>query len=648
MTNTDRAEPIDPRRLRRIVWGVLLALGALQAWAARHTTTPDGMSYLDISDGVVSGDFGRLLNAYWSPLYPALLGALRAVLRPGAYWEFGVQHLLNLSLFAGSIAAFEYFLRGLRDAMNRWGYTALSTTSGLLGAWAVFGVLSLMMTPLTLPTPDLLVSSATYVVFGALVRLREGLSAGRAGVALGAGLAVGSLAKSFIVPWSVICLVVAFVASRRVAGARPALLAAAVWLAAVLPWSIALSAKMGYPTFGDTGRLTYAWFVNQVETPSEKHMPSAAATPETNAILPGVAITPGSPSTHPVWYDPARYYGDLAPSFEVDKQLKVFSYLVSQYVSSLAPVVLFLWAAFAVARREDRSLWWSRTWVVMVPSLAAIGAYSLVLVTTRYIAPFYVTMILAVWLALPWPSRITPTRMLLAVGIPFLVMVTAPGTVNVVSFEGAAIGAILCAWVARRWGSRAMIIAGIGGAIIVKMLLPPSLWSFVVVGSLLLVSCWWIAARRAVANGESAHLSMVFRRGLIVTGSLLVVWVAWLKYRQSISPPDTGEAEPNRNWIAARAIRDAGIPEGTRIALVGSPFEAYWARTARLHIVGVVPPPRMEAYMQLEPARREALFREFSRAGASLVVVQTGPTPDPSDPSWVPVRYVGWTKRISP
>src|SRR5216684_5364061 len=132
-------EPVVPAR--PIIWVALLILAGMQAWAARFTTTPDGMSYVDLSDAVVHGRLGQLVNAYWSPLYPACLGLLRLVLRPGPYWEYPVQHLLNLLLFAGSILGFEYFLNALGAIAVTWGRTELLTSRGRIVAYLFFGLL---------------------------------------------------------------------------------------------------------------------------------------------------------------------------------------------------------------------------------------------------------------------------------------------------------------------------------------------------------------------------------------------------------------------------------------------------------------------------------------------------------------------------
>ena len=49
---------------------VILVLGLLQAWAGRHSMQSDGISYLDMGDAIVRGDWRMALNGYWSPFIP--------------------------------------------------------------------------------------------------------------------------------------------------------------------------------------------------------------------------------------------------------------------------------------------------------------------------------------------------------------------------------------------------------------------------------------------------------------------------------------------------------------------------------------------------------------------------------------------------
>src|SRR5438552_6576945 len=94
------------RPIRIVAWVVLLALAVFQGYAQRYVIGPDGISYLDLSDAVVSGHWPGLVNLYWSPLYPALIGVARAVTGVGAAGEIPLVHALNVLCFGGMLAAF--------------------------------------------------------------------------------------------------------------------------------------------------------------------------------------------------------------------------------------------------------------------------------------------------------------------------------------------------------------------------------------------------------------------------------------------------------------------------------------------------------------------------------------------------------------
>jgi hypothetical protein len=633
-------------RIRAGAWLILLALAGAQAWFARFYATPDGVSYMDLSDAVLAGQWGELLNAYWSPLYPALIGALRAILRPTAYWEFGVPHLLNFLLFAASLAAFEYFVAALRRlGRERWGKPGLDTPWGTAGAYALFGAFTLMMTPLVLPTPDLLVSAASFVVFGALLRLRYDIAPRTSGIVLGLALAAGSLAKSFIVPWAAICIVTALV-SLRGRSMKPAIVAAGIWILAVVPWTIGLSSKYGHLTFGDTGRLTYVWYVNRVETPSDKLMPRAAATPATDSVLRGIAMTPNAPGSHPVWYDPARWYGNLRPTFSLPRQTSVFGILLAEYIASLAPVFLVIAFWLIAAGRDALVDWWKWTWPIVVPALAALMAYSLVLVTTRYVAPFYMALVLAVIGGVRWPERIPPTRMLLAIAIPLILMIATPNPGHPLSLINAGVGSLLFVWFARHRPAIVQVVAGILGGIAVRLLQPHSDLRLVTMVSVVLILGYWMMARAADATEEQPLTSRLTRRTLVAANGLLVLFVAAVKYTDSIRQRTAKAPDANMDWYSARQAATGGIREGSRVALVGSPFEAYWVRAARAKIVAVVPPPSMGDFVQLPADQRRRLYDEFARAGADFVVVQVANPPEGMDRSWMPIQYIGWVKKL--
>src|SRR5216683_1711744 len=110
----------SPHRMLRICcWGLALALGAAQAWATRFTMNPDGISYLDIGDAYWRGDWHNAINAYWSPLYSWILGFFLKVLKPSAYWEYPLAHLVNFLIYVATLGCFEFFLNSIITEWRR-------------------------------------------------------------------------------------------------------------------------------------------------------------------------------------------------------------------------------------------------------------------------------------------------------------------------------------------------------------------------------------------------------------------------------------------------------------------------------------------------------------------------------------------------
>src|SRR5438105_15258896 len=96
------AKSDKPFRLPRLMAALIslsLLIGALSAWLTRADMNPDGISYLDLSDRWMAGDFRGVVNAYWSPLYPALLAVVRFILRPAPRFDFSAAHVTNFVVF---------------------------------------------------------------------------------------------------------------------------------------------------------------------------------------------------------------------------------------------------------------------------------------------------------------------------------------------------------------------------------------------------------------------------------------------------------------------------------------------------------------------------------------------------------------------
>jgi hypothetical protein len=643
------SSPARPSLVRPAAWTILLALAAFQAYAQRYAVGPDGVSYLDLSDAVVHGRWSELVNLYWSPLFPLLIGLARRVAGSGPAIELPIVHAVQFGAFVLLCAAYEYFVIPVLAIARRVPRSPLGMRWGRAAAYALFGFFALTMTPLELTTPDLLVGAASLVAFGALLRLRD--PAFRRGmrdaVLLGASLGIGALAKSFMVPWGFVCLAAAAVVLWR--GGRLRLLGVAlvVWAVLVVPWTIVLSREAGHLTVGETGRLTYAWYVNEQQPPSLGGAAPGTRFAPADEILPGTAVMGEAPGTDPMWYDPARWNADLRAHFRWNDQRGTLAQFARFYVLNFA-VVLFLAWFVAVAPAGSRRIAWREGWVVYVPALAGLGAYALVLVAARYIMPFVAAGTLLLLASVPLARRISPLccliGLLVPIGLESFDPQTAAGLRLVLGLIGGLLVGVLVP--ARRrilWG--VAVIAGQVAAMVVLPSLLGELLPLAAVGLALLV---WIVSRAAIreqravsfARRAEASLAMLIVLALVIRFEARVKSDAQMLAR--VAQPTWGNAA----LTIARDLQAHGVGEGARIAVIGPHAEAYWARAGRLKIVADVPRDLAPHFWNLPPAARDSLLAVFANAGATVAVASVGPAHGTPDSTWTPVTYGGWVREL--
>src|SRR5713101_7048489 len=114
-----KPEAVSTAAIRFAFWTVGILLAAAQAWVYRFSVTADSISYLDMSDGVLpGGDWHRLINGVWSPLYPFLIGLARRIFQIYPANEIVDVHLLNIVFFIFAWACFEFFLRSATSRVN--------------------------------------------------------------------------------------------------------------------------------------------------------------------------------------------------------------------------------------------------------------------------------------------------------------------------------------------------------------------------------------------------------------------------------------------------------------------------------------------------------------------------------------------------
>ncbi|HYP25369.1 MAG TPA: hypothetical protein VE262_01510 [Blastocatellia bacterium] len=394
----------ETRLLRRVtLWfrAIAVTLGLPHAWAVRHAMNPDGISYLDMADAYMKGDWGTALNAQWSPMYSWILGLANILVKPGPGLEFPLVHFVNFLIYLAALAGFEYFMR------------EMSRDSGEVSArppewvWRVVGYtlfiwVSLVLIPFELTCPDMIVACIVYVGSGLLLRIRRGHSGKGVFALLGLILAAGYLAKAPMFLLGFVFLLAGGFASGSIRKALPRVgLAGAVFLAACAPLIVALSASKGRFSFGESGRLNYAWYVNDVTRfvhwQGEGHGHGAPLHPTRKIHEAPDVYEFAAPirATYPPWYDPSYWYEGVEPRFDLKGQARLLGSMAfiwwDIFINTQIVLIAMAFFLFYLAGRPRLLLKaLARQWLLFAPALSAFAMYSLVNLEPRYVAPFVV------------------------------------------------------------------------------------------------------------------------------------------------------------------------------------------------------------------------------------------------------------------
>jgi hypothetical protein len=398
----------DERRIRILAWVVGLAVAGWQAWLTRQQlSSDDAIAYLDIGDAYVRGDWTNAINAYWSPLYSWILGAVIRVVGPSPAWEFPLVKAVNLVLFVFAFLAFEAFWRrlmtfacGFNDtALPRWMMAALGYGAFLWTSLTFIGVSS--------DTPDMLVAACTYLGAALIMQLRTRPTAANA-AAFGAVLGLGFLAKAALFPMAFVFLFVAAIATRHI---RAFVIAAATFLVFAAPFIGAISSAKGRLTFGDTGRLNYAWSMTRDVRPfrfwhkAATHVGAPVHPPRVLSTRPEVfEFAQPIGGTYPPWHDPSYWYEGLEVRVRPAFLVVIAAANAGFYAMMFGAWIVVGWIGLVGVRNLRESVRdVGRAWAVIAPAVCGLGLYvfaadlrSVTLPTqpsTRFIAAFVVLLI---------------------------------------------------------------------------------------------------------------------------------------------------------------------------------------------------------------------------------------------------------------
>ncbi|MBN2031171.1 hypothetical protein JW824_13135 [bacterium] len=407
---------ITRKRLILICWIVAIILGAFQAWDTRHYVNPDGLSYLDMGDAYLRGDWDMAINAYWSPFYSWLTGLTLSIIKPSPYWEASVIHLLNFLIFLGSMACFHFFLNQLIkynqfqiERNKKTKYQSFPEWAWIILGYSLFIWTSLDLITLTKVTPDICLTGFVYLSCGLLIRMRMGFSSVFICILFGIVLGFGYLVKVPSLPIAFFFLGSSIFMIGHFRNNWTRVLISSLSFAIVCgSFAIMLSKEQGRFTFGDSGKLNYAWYVNGVSMWVHwqgDELKSGTPMHPTRKISDKPVIYEFEipiQCTYPPWYDPAYWHEGLTIYFNIKQQIAVLQYIIENFYVNLffqlqAPLVVGFLIFFLTGwNRPDNHKILLKQWPLLIPAIIAMSMFALVHVETRFLGAYIVLL----WLGL--------------------------------------------------------------------------------------------------------------------------------------------------------------------------------------------------------------------------------------------------------
>lgn len=387
-----------------VIASLSLIIGAVSAWLSRSDMNPDGISYLDLSDRLMAGDLSGVVNGYWGPMYPVLLAGIRCVLRPSTLYEFRAVHAANFVAFVIGLLTFSLFIHELAQRSSS---TESRRTSIVLWGYALFLWSSITQVTVAIVTPDLLLSALVWLI--AFLVLKAADDQPVFSVALGVTCAIAFLTKSVMFPMAIPMLVAGLPRRHML---RAALLSLLAFTCVAAPWIGALSIQKGRFTFGDTGKLAYALFVDDTAYYTHWHGAPAGS---------GIPVHPTRPifehptayefngpiqATYPPWFDPSYWNEGMRTHFDFHGHVR------ATIETSKTYYVLFVktqWAfagltILAVTSRRRRPP--VEAIRIGIPAILALGLYGVLHVEGRYVGPFMVLLFMSILISVDVDWRI--------------------------------------------------------------------------------------------------------------------------------------------------------------------------------------------------------------------------------------------------
>ena len=420
-----------------------LAWAAIIAFSHRNQMDPDGFSYLQMAARAANGDFPALVNSHWSPGYPALLGVLLAVFRTAAPENaFAVAHFLNYLIFIAATGSFVYFLRGWRGLIRE--NDSLVVPVGFV-LFLKFGVDWLGVHNCT---PDLAVGAVVLAAAGILCRLAQEGPPWILMPLLGFVLGIGYYVKAPLLPLSLFLFVLLFLIPPGPRVSRGSvLLAAAAFAIIAAPLVLLQSHRAGHLSFGESGKLAYAWYVNGIHGVHQGEPLDSRVHflhPPRHLTESPVTLEFATPvqATYPLWFDPYYWAEGSQGKFNLKQQIAALRVALMIYAEMAMGIAVLIAGTILLLATGSGRMWplgWRSIWVIAWP-VSAISLYSLVHTESRFIAGFMIVL----WMGL-LTTALQRTRIVSTGAIVALMSITllVPTTFRLILAAGRAVSSLL-------------------------------------------------------------------------------------------------------------------------------------------------------------------------------------------------------------
>jgi hypothetical protein len=446
-------------RLRALCWLLAILIGAIHAWAAAsaYSMNEDGISYLDMGDAFLRGDWSMAINTVWSPLYSWILGLTMHILKPAIRWEFPVVHMVNFLIYISTLVCFDFFWRqvmnsrqGVSPGFSENDVVGLPKWALLVIGYTLFIWSSLNLINIWAVTPDMCLAAFLYLTAGLILLIRNGSATWSTYVLLGLILGLGYLTKAAMFPLSFVFLIIVFFSSPDLRQVKLPLLATVLIFLLISGSFIAiLSNAKGRLTFSDAGKITYIRYVNNMPYPHwQGEMPdNGIPLHPTRKVFDNPPIYEfGRPigGTYPVSYDPSYWYEGAVAQFKLKQQTKLIIssalFYLDFFFNQQGIMVAAIFILFMMSRWQQLSVTnILREWGLVICSLAAFGMYALVYVENRYIAGFVVIF----WADLLTKVRLVESRLTKKLAsvtsiVMFIFLIVQIGAFNLEGFNALA------------------------------------------------------------------------------------------------------------------------------------------------------------------------------------------------------------------